>query len=235
MPNHVTTTCTVIGPAADVERFRQDLFVADDPKALFDFNKIIPMPESVRATYEEKGGAEIGVALILAAGGDAAPFSKLGLYDHDIDFVRREAGLPGDAAIGNVASVFLEKKPEIASMGRNRLRAVLETGYTYWYPWCIAHWGTKWDSYSVEIVSQAAGRFEFKFETAWSVPEPILAALVDKYPALTFDLLSFDEGWNFAAKGQLGAAVSEPFAHVEPTDALYEAVYGEPPEHEDAA
>ena len=80
---------------------------------------------------------------------------------------------------------------------------------------------------------EAGERFRFKFETAWSFPQPIFDALEEQYPGLTFDCVTFDEGWNFAGRGQIGADVVEPFALCDASDELYQAVYGAPPQHED--
>jgi len=101
-----------------------------------------------------------------------------------------------------------------------------------WYDWSVEHWGTKWGSYSVAVINDGAP-FVFKFDTAWSFPVPIFEAMAERFPELTFDCLTFDEGWNFAGKGQFGASASTPFVIREATSDLYLAVYGEPPEAED--
>jgi hypothetical protein len=51
MPNHVTTQCTVQGPAADVAKFRADLFdIKGEDEREFDFAKIVPVPPEVLET-----------------------------------------------------------------------------------------------------------------------------------------------------------------------------------------
>jgi hypothetical protein len=231
MPNHVTTRCTVTGPEADVEKFRADLFVADDPKALFDFNKIIPMPDCLRDT-ESGTMSEHGAQLIIARAEDRHTFfgNNSGLSDAHWQRITDEVG---DGHAGAVAARYLGAHPEFEAKGMACLRAIVETGFASWYPWATANWSTKWNSYSVQVIDAEPGRFQFKFDTAWSTPDPVLHALAEKYPTLTFDLLSYDEGGNFACRGQLGAVVTEPFAEVEATDELFEAVYGHPPEHEE--
>ena len=42
---------------------------------------------------------------------------------------------------------------------------------------------------------------EFTFDTAWSVPEPVWAELADLFPEIVFEIVFFDEGWNFAGGG----------------------------------
>jgi hypothetical protein len=232
MPNHVTTRCTVTGPAADVAAFRTRCIVPVDGSDQFDFNAVIPMPEILRGT-EDGTRAEEGAALLLAAGSRGAPYATLGLYDHQIAYIRGEAGLPRDASISDVARAFLEKHPDWREHGEKRLRAVVETGFVSWYSWSIDKWGTKWGAYSFAIDEEEPGRLAVKFDTAWSFPTPVFDALVEQYPTLTFDCLTFDEGSNFAGTGQFGAVVTEPFHLCAATDDLFEAVYGHPPEREE--
>lgn len=54
------------------------------------------------------------------------------------------------------------------------------------YHWCIANWGTKWNSYGY------TGNIFFEngkmtFYTAWSAPHPILEKLSEMYPDIKFE------------------------------------------------
>lgn len=89
----------------------------------------------------------------------------------------------------------------------------------------IAKWGTKWNSYSLTLVSEKP--LQFIFNTAWSFPEPVFRALATEYPNLKFDCVTFDEGSNFAGKGVFhGADPSATWALGDATDDLYLEVYG---------
>jgi len=249
MPNHVTTRCVVTGPQAEVERFkarmivdqmeeREDWWPADrEPKPFttFEFNAVIPMPESLVGA-EESSSAEEGLALIMARGSSIAPFAKLGLYDYQIERIRSVAGLAADAAITEVAKAYLDANPEVEAAGQKRIKALAATGYTSWYPWSIANWGTKWGAYQYSMVSDEPGCFEFTFQTAWSFPEQVFAAITREFPSLVFDCATFDEGWNFAGKGTFSTPATEHhFAFCDATDELYEQVYGSPERDEDEA
>jgi hypothetical protein len=103
----------------------------------------------------------------------------------------------------------------------------LTHGYLSFYDWRRAHWGTKWNSYSLDDRNFP----EFTFETAWAFPIPVFEKLAKEFPALKFDLKTFDEGWMFAGEGyfygddvtfQIGKATKE----------LYKDVYGEEYEEE---
>ncbi|HEY9642992.1 MAG TPA: hypothetical protein V6C57_21060 [Coleofasciculaceae cyanobacterium] len=51
-----------------------------------------------------------------------------------------------------------------------------------WYDWSVKHWGTKWDAYSV--AKREGDRIQF--DTAWSVPLPVLIAASKRFPDLVF-------------------------------------------------
>jgi hypothetical protein len=64
-----------------------------------------------------------------------------------------------------------------------------------WYNWNRANWGTKWDAYNVEVVEGSrATRIEYRFTTAWSAPDPVLAAMAEQFPLLRFELKFREEG-----------------------------------------
>lgn len=44
-----------------------------------------------------------------------------------------------------------------------------------WYDWCVANWGTKWNSYEGNVTDEGIG-----FTTAWSPPTPVIAALANQ-------------------------------------------------------
>ena len=237
MPNYVTSRCEVIGPADEVARFRLEMVRpapaghSDAGGQMLDFDAIIPMPPILREA-ESSTQAEEGMALIGARGGEVAPFATLGLYQARIDWIRQEAGLAYDARITDVATAFLTKHPRWEEQGRLRMRALLETGYANWYPWAIAKWGTKWGAFRYHQLADEP--FAFQFETAWSFPTPVFQAISARFPELAFDCATFDEGHNFAGEGWFNPPIGKPaFAIGTATDALYERVYGRPPDSED--
>ena len=61
-------------------------------------------------------------------------------------------------------------------------------GYVDWYDWCCEHWGTKWNAHQY---SHECG--EVWFETAWSHPYPVIAALSRQFPAEVFSVSYADE------------------------------------------
>ena len=55
------------------------------------------------------------------------------------------------------------------------------------YSWCIANWGTKWNSYGYDSFDTSDNTDTIFFLTAWSAPHPILEKLTTMFPTITFE------------------------------------------------
>ena len=66
------------------------------------------------------------------------------------------------------------------SFESRRLRKLY--GVDNWYEWTKNKWGTKWNSYNIEIDNEDDEFIVYKFDTAWSPPEPVIFALRNKFP-----------------------------------------------------
>lgn len=65
--------------------------------------------------------------------------------------------------------------------------------------WNVANWGTKWNAYSIkgplaDYSSESFSSAHIIFETAWSPPIPIMLALYNRFPNVSFTLSSFELG-----------------------------------------
>lgn len=67
-------------------------------------------------------------------------------------------------------------------------------GKNNWYDWGVENWGTKWNAYNSSITEEN-GLVFLKFDTAWSVLDPIIKELSKRYPSMTVEY--FDEGHCF--------------------------------------
>ena len=236
MPNYVTSRCAVHGPHWEIERFKRIMIRpapaghSDEGALLFDFNAIIPMPACVAAT-ESGTTADEGVALIRARGEKFPPDpEKLGLHAAQWTRIVRAAGLPADSNVRQVAAEYLRTRPDVEAAGRAQLTCLLETGFTDWYGWCNANWGTKWSSFRYEEI-EGESTFTFRYETAWSFPFPIFEKLSEEFPLLSFECATYDEGDNFAGAGWFNPPPGQPqfevgYKFVGPD--LYQLVYGRP-------
>jgi len=57
-------------------------------------------------------------------------------------------------------------------------------GFGNWYDWCSANWGTKWDAYYIELVSEHyegdTAELTVTFDTAWAPPIEFYNELVEQ-------------------------------------------------------
>lgn len=65
-----------------------------------------------------------------------------------------------------------------------------------WYTWNVENWGTKWNAKRGQTGTMPDGRMFIEFDTAWSVPYPIIAALANRFRA-EFEHWYIDEFENF--------------------------------------
>ena len=62
------------------------------------------------------------------------------------------------------------------------------------YEWCVEHWGTKWGICDAEIVEDNEYDLIYKFQCAWSPPNPVIVEMSKQFPGLTFTLRYFEGG-----------------------------------------
>lgn len=250
MPNHVSHHCIVTGPAEDVAAFRTlmfreepvlyGLFHKDEAKrgqptgeieTIFDFNAIIPMPEILKGS-ENSSDVSFGLFALGKEKLEAGPFraspltypwvKKLGITTREqfVEWLKKD-------------------RPDAIHAAEKALKAHAETGHLDWYTWSIANWGTKWNAYHLGLgENDTPERCEFSFQTAWATPAPVFDALTKRFPALTFDLAAFDEGWNFFCLGIWGKddfqVQDAPLDKMDPSlVTAHMRCYGEPPEKDE--
>lgn len=233
MPNHVTTICTVTGPAADVAGFVETHIRPTEKgdERFFDFGTIIPKPAVVSDTVS---GSKAEVGLYALTG----KRKKRRFFFEPADSLDNPHRIwpylpPTVTTREKLIAHLKENDPEALDQGEKSRRCLEETGHPDWYEWSIANWGTKWGAYDYEERERADGRFVFKFETAWSFPETIFRTMAKRWPALTFAIVSFDEGWNFGCDGEFNGRNDYRCEKDLATSELYERVYGHAPETED--
>lgn len=206
MANHVTHTLTVAGPEAAVAEFRARHLVPVKGGTQFDFNTVIPMPACL-----------IGLS---AANNVALAVEALSRQARAERIVARRDPADAQAQMWRRMNETGRNAP-----GERALAAIEASGYPTWYEWSLAHWGTKWNSYNGELVREAAGVLTFRFQTAWTVPTPVLNRLATLYPDLKIVVDSYDECHNFAAHS-VGSAGQFHEASFACTPTAFEAAYG---------
>jgi hypothetical protein len=165
MPNHIMNRI-IIDNKKTADEIASYLKTGN---TVFDFNKIISMPEILADT-------EFSTEIIeRAKNAIGYPLNKI-----DIIAIFEE----------NKRKKIITKKIDSDDISKviKCLQAYQETGYLYWYDWNIENWGTKWNSYEGEYVDET-----FTFQTAWANVHELIIKLSEKYTDVTFNYLYADE------------------------------------------
>ena len=83
---------------------------------------------------------------------------------------------------------------------------------TNWYNWNNENWNTKWDACDVyaetTINKNGSADISISYSTAWSIPEPVMEAMVKQHPELAFQFSCEEEqGWGADYLGTDGELV----------------------------
>lgn len=167
MPNYVANILTVLGSKEQVAKVIE--FVKGDER-VFDFNKILLMPESLNIDSSSAG--DDGMEYLIAK-------------NKKFDFQRSERD---NELIARFERYSKDEQGKRLELGRKYLRNLADYGVTTWYDWNIANWGTKWNSCDAVL----EGNW-FKFDTAWNAPIPVFKKLSELFPAVTFEFIYADE------------------------------------------
>jgi hypothetical protein len=105
--------------------------------------------------------------------------------------------------------------PEPENIERGGCSGEHEPGVICWYTWNVSAWGTKWNAYDAKV-----GETTVQFDTAWSHPVPVVAALALRFPDVTLRVRYADEdlGYNLGEYTLKGSEVISRTALVEGSD-----------------
>ena len=206
MPNHITNRIRITGNPEDAQKLYD--FIKSDEKdsdgeiSVIDFNKIVPMPDSLDISSSSEG--EDGKRYLLGMAGNILERQAYQKSDH---FKKMET-----MKVENPK--WFEKHMEL---GRQYLNNIATYGYANWYNWRLANWGTKWNAYESYIDGDGA----ICFQTAWSGVPDLIAQLAAKFPSLTieYDFADENTGWNVGSYIMNGDEVED----ISPADDSAEA------------
>lgn len=173
MPNHVINNIRFSGDPALIRELLESIQDDEQDLGSIDFNKIIPMPESLKIEC----GSNTNKGLKAFA---------------DFLQVYTLAGTREDANIENIPKeaeeAFLRIRsdvtPEQWSLGKIAYENQSKYGVPTWYEWSINNWGTKWNAYECASHELSDDSTALNFWTAWSPPHPVLQMLSEQHPEL---------------------------------------------------
>ena len=87
------------------------------------------------------------------------------------------------------------------NLGEKERKECAEKGIPNWYDWQSEHWGTKWNACDCQEViltpfeHTSYTKAIYRFDTAWSTPEPVIRRIIEDWPELEIDGGYIDEGY----------------------------------------
>ena len=139
----------------------------------FDFEKIIPTPKTLLVTsgsivnftitYAYNKKSEEEKAKIKETIKNYLEFKNLEKKEKCyLEYLEKELNLK--EGINTPLKDFGIKSLE--DLGNFYINNIIKYGFPTWYEWRIANWGTKWNAFGTEILSND----EIKFQTTWNCP-----------------------------------------------------------------
>ena len=201
MPNWVRSKVSFEGPSDKIKSMLDSIKSVNKNGDLnfIDFDKIIPMPESLK--IESGTSTDTGIALVKYLNGDYSELKKVLSYQWVTN-----------AGIKTVEELFEDSKKsenyeKTIEQGKKAIFNLENYGHNDWYSWSVDKWGTKWNASETSCDGEV-----LEFETAWSTPEPIIVKLSDMHQDITFIVEYADEdiGSNcgrYTLKGGVGEYV----------------------------
>ena len=178
MPNWVTARITLNGSEENVKKvldFVRTEGVDENGKEytrLFDFNKVIPMPEELNIESGSMG--EWGMRYILLNAKH-----KIAWSDSDYEFAQTMEKRKAENE---------ENFNSMIDLGQKYLTNIAKYGCKDWYDWHNKYWNTKWNSADTEVNDNVV-----TFDTAWSFPHPVIEKLSEMFPDVVFEFVYADE------------------------------------------
>lgn len=192
MPNHVRNQIYVIGDDREHSKIREIaeyVKIDDSYLGTVDFNKLIPMPESLdieASSIGEKGLKLYSKYILQCAAISTAAFSG------DISPEQKRK------AVIELAEQYEKMKkddPALFELGERYYNNIQKYGCPTWYEWCTANWGTKWNAYDCTPMDKNSEAIEFN--TAWDRVDDILCEISEKFLEIEIRYRWADENLGF--------------------------------------
>lgn len=204
MPNHVENHIEYSGDARHIRTMLESIKTDKYGIGTVDFNKIIPMPESLNIEAGSKTNRG------LKAYKEFIDMYTFGRFAEEAE--KALENIPVDSE-----NAFLRQRTDIVKeeweLGKIAWQNIRQYGSPTWYEWSVANWGTKWNAYGYDEYTDYSGCDELTFKTAWSVPHPILKKLSELFPNISFKHQWADEdiGMNCGERSYLGGEITDWF------------------------
>ena len=85
------------------------------------------------------------------------------------------------------------KGKEVAVSDKEMKELKDKYGADNWYDWAYTNWGTKWNSYDLQVAELKGKTLKYVFDTAWDLAHGIYVALSKKFPNVTIKIRASGE------------------------------------------
>lgn len=173
---------------AQITTKRQEEF-SEESCCSIDFEKIIPMPKSLKVVSGSITNECINAYLYKNRNEeDFSNVSKfiekagINIKNLDDDTYKKiiERSINYDIGVEETEKK-LKSEEDVINFGQQLISNIIEYGSTDWYEWSIKNWGTKWNACEGIVENN-----ELLFETAWSPVPKIVEQLSIKFPDAIF-------------------------------------------------
>lgn len=188
MPNHVKNIVKMDGIT------KLPLFTEEESVMCFDFNKLIPMPESLNIESGSKTDESIVYYLT-----EKCTRSIRTVNEESKQIINKlvKNMFGGEEWPNEIFLRILDRtysmsemeKEKIYSDGKIYVDNWQNYGATTWYDWRCEKWDTKWNAYDNEQPDDDT----IVFETAWSSPQKVIEKLAQMYPGAVIEHWWADE------------------------------------------
>ena len=199
MPNYVTNIIEIHAKGKNLNSILNAIRRDGDELGSVDFNKLIPMPESLNLTKGSVTDASVRAYIshlrdeIVNHPDRPGSLAEVKRY-----VLAGEKVLTGSFGINTSVSQYMPPS-EIAKqaerhnmtaesfleLGKKYLDNQLTYGSATWYDWCVDHWGCKWNTEEGCLLKDGSENI-LKFDTAWSAPLPFMETLSKTFPDTKF-------------------------------------------------
>lgn len=178
MPNHVENIITLKGDEQRIREMLEEIQYDELGLGTVDFNKIIPMPESLN--IESGSRTDRGLKAY-------SDFIDVYVFSRNAEeALNALQNIPRESE-----NAFLRKRSDVKAdeweLGKTAWNNVQNYGASTWYEWCTNNWGTKWNAYGYDEGTDYSASGNLHFQTAWSAPHPVIKKLAQMYPDIIFE------------------------------------------------
>lgn len=196
----------------------------------FDFNTIIPMPETIYGTVSGSI-TDIAIELVMfLAWKRYEHYSNIGarmfgVQLSDWDLLDQNPDLKNKvlAFIGNTSSVE-EQFNNLIKTGVIYIYNMCMYQHPEWYDWSCRNWSTKWNASETKIIDKDC----IEFNTAWNIPDKVFIALSEIYPYDEIIVDWMEEGGYCGVASYHGGEKIQDNTYIMDYDSLYDLEKDEP-------